>query len=122
MIAFRKKHPNLRRERFFTGEPNEHGVKDIEWHGLQLFTPDWHDPNSRMLAFTIWGLSHDNDLHVILNMEKKGINFEIPSLQGRRWLRVIDTALPSPMDIVERGKEKGVRDSVGLNRWFLRTV
>ena len=108
MIAFRKKHPNLRRERFFTGEPNEHGVKDIEWHGRQLFTPDWHNPNCRMLAFTIWGLSHDNDLHVILNMEKKGINFEIPSLQGKRWLKVIDTALPSPMDIVEPGKEKVV--------------
>ena len=108
MIAFRKKHPNLRRERFFTGEPNEHGVKDIEWHGRQLFTPDWHDPNGRVLAFTIWGLSHDNDLHVMLNMEKKGFDFEIPSLQGKRWRKVMDTALPSPRDIVEPGKEKAV--------------
>ena len=108
MIAFRKNHANLRHERFFTGKPNEHGAKDIEWYGRQLFAPDWNDPNSRMLAFTIWGLSHDNDLHVILNMENKEINFEIPSLQGKRWLKVIDTALPSPMDIVEPGQEKVV--------------
>jgi glycogen operon protein len=41
-------------------------------------------------------------------MEKKGFDFEIPSLQEKRWLKVIDTALRSPMDIVEPGKEKVV--------------
>jgi len=52
-----------------------------------------------VLAFTIWGLSQDDDLHVMLNMAEDGIDFEIPPLEGRRWLKVIDTALPSPMDI-----------------------
>jgi len=106
MIAFRKKHPNVRRERFFTDGANERGVREIDWHGRQLFTPDWHDPNCRILAFTIWGLSDDDDLHVMLNMEQMALDFEIPSLQEKRWLKVIDTALPSPMDMSEPGKER----------------
>jgi isoamylase len=105
MIAFRKNHPNLRRERFLADGPNEHGVREIDWHGRQLSTPDWYDPNCRILAFTIWGLSHDDDLHVMLNMEQMALDFEIPSLQEKRWLKVIDTALPSPMDFVEPGRE-----------------
>jgi len=105
IIAFRKHHPNLCREHFFTGKPDEHGVRDIDWHSCRLFTPDWYDPHCQVLAFTIWGLSQDDDLHVMLNMAEDGIDFEIPPLEGRRWLKVIDTALPSPMDIAEPGKE-----------------
>ena len=108
MIAFRKHHPNVRRERFFTGQANEHGQKDINWHSCQLFSPEWFNPNSRVLAYTIWGLAQDDDIHIMLNMENKELDFEIPSLQGKRWRKVIDTALPSPMDIVEPGQEKVV--------------
>ena len=112
MIAFRKRHPNVRRERFLTDGPNAHGVREIDWHGRQLFTPDWHDPNGRILAFTIWGLSHDDDLHVMLNMEQMAHDFEIPSLQEKRWLKVIDTALPSPLDMNEPGKERVIPGGV----------
>ncbi len=101
LLAFRKAHPNLRRERFFTGEPNAQGQKDIEWHGCQLFSPGWHDPASRVLAFTLWGGSQDDDLHVMLNMEQRDLDFEIPPLQQKMWFRVIDTAQPSPLDIAE---------------------
>jgi glycogen operon protein len=112
MIAFRKQHPNLRREHFFTGQPDEHGVRDIDWHSSHLLRPDWGDPHSCVLAFTIWGLSQDDDLHVMLNMQDRELDFEIPSLQGRRWLKVIDTALPSPMDIGEPEKETVVPGSM----------
>jgi glycogen operon protein len=44
----------------------------------------------------------------MLNMAESGFDFEIPPLEGRRWLKVIDTALPSPMDIAEPGKETAV--------------
>ncbi len=111
MIAFRKHHPHLRREHFFTEEPDEHGVRDIEWHCCRLFSPGWHDPYCRTLAFTIWGLSQDDDLHVMLNMAESGLDFEIPPLKGRRWLKVIDTALPSPIDIAEPGEETAVSGS-----------
>ncbi len=105
MIAFRKNHPNVRREQFFTGKLYEGGVRDIEWHGCQLLNTNWHDPNTRVLAFTIWGLLLDDDIHVMLNMEQTDLDFELPPLQEKRWLKVIDTALPSPMDIGEPGKE-----------------
>ena len=108
MIAFRKNHPNLHREGFFTGEANAQGLKDIDWHGCKLYSPGWQDPNSRVLAFTIWGLSQDDDLHAILNMEWQDLDFEIPPLTDRQWLKVIDTALPSPKDIVETGQESVV--------------
>lgn len=112
MIAFRKHHPNVRREHFFTGQPNEHGVRDIDWHSCHLFSPDWHDPDSHVLAFTIWGLSQDDDLHGMLNMGDRGLDFEVPALEGCKWLKVIDTALPSPMDIAEPGKETAVPGSM----------
>ena len=106
MIAFRKQHPNVRRERFFTGQANENGQKDIDWHGSRLFSPEWFNPNSHVLAFTLWGLAQDDDIHVMLNMDSVDLDFELPLLpQKRQWLKVVDTALPSPADIAERGKE-----------------
>ncbi len=104
MIAFRKSHPNLYSGQFFTGEPDAQGQKDIDWHGVKLYSPGWDDPSSRMLAFTIWGRSQDDDIHVILNMEWSDLDFEIPLLTDRQWLKMIDTALPSPKDIVEPGQ------------------
>jgi isoamylase len=112
MIAFRKQHPSLRRERFFRDGPDERGVREIDWHGRQLHTPDWFDPNCRVLAFTIWGSSHDDDLHVLLNMEWTDIDFELPDLQEKRWFKVIDTALPSPQDIEEPGEERVISGDV----------
>jgi isoamylase len=111
MIAFRKRHPNVRREHFFTGQPNDHGVRDIDWHGCRLFSPGWHDPDCHVLAFTIWGQSQDDDLHVMLNMGDRGLDFEVPTLEERRWLKVIDTASSSPMDIAESGEETAVPGS-----------
>src|SRR5581483_11748518 len=102
-------HPHLRRERFFTGKPDRHGIKDIDWHSSRLFSPGWNDSHCRLLALTIWASSEDTDLHVILNMAEKEVDCEIPS--GGRWLRVIDTALPSPMDIAEPGEGTAVPDS-----------
>lgn len=104
LIAFRKKYSTLRRGRFFTGRLSEYGMRDIEWHGCHLFHPNWHDPTSRVLAFTIWGLWLDDDIHVMLNMEEAARAFELPPLHERQWFKVIDTALPSPVDIVEPGQ------------------
>src|SRR5437763_14770363 len=104
LIAFRKKYSTLRRGRFFTGRLSEYGMRDIDWHGCHLFHPNWHDPTSGVLAFTIWGFWLDDDIHVMLNMEWAARAFELPPLQERQWFKVIDTALPSPLDIVEPGQ------------------
>jgi isoamylase len=105
MIALRKRHPNLHRQHFFTGRPDEQGQKDIDWHGCKLFSPGWDDPNSAVLAFTIWGQDVDDDIHVMLNMEWEDLDFEVPPLAGRQWYKVVDTAAASPLDIMEPGKE-----------------
>jgi glycogen operon protein len=39
LIAFRRQHPELHRPRYFDGHPNDHGVKDLTWHGCQLDAP-----------------------------------------------------------------------------------
>jgi isoamylase len=101
MIALRKRHPNLHRQHFFTGEPDRQGQKDIDWHGCKLFSPGWNDPNSAVLGFTIWGQGVDDDIHVMLNMEWEDLSFDVPPLNGRQWHKVVDTAAEAPAEIVE---------------------
>ncbi|MEC4811674.1 MAG: glycogen debranching protein GlgX [Scytonema sp. PMC 1069.18] len=114
MIEFRSCycHPSLRRSYFFTGEVNERGLADISWHGCKLYSPGWHDPYARTLAYTLGGFDGNADIHVMFNMYWEDIEFEIPFLQDRRWYKVIDTAEPSPLDIVEKGKETMVSGDV----------
>ena len=113
IIAFRKRHPSLRRARFFTGRDNAlNGIPDINWHGTALNKPDW-SKKSRSLACLIDGSRletdaeyDDNDLYLIFNTSEKSLAFSLPKLpSGRKWWRAIDTSLPSPQDIVPDGKE-----------------
>jgi glycogen operon protein len=45
------------------------------------------------------------DLHAVLNMYWEALDFEVPVVPGRRWYRVVDTARPSPEDIVETARQ-----------------
>jgi isoamylase len=106
MIAFRRSHSVLHRSRFFTGDVNRRGLKDMDWHGCRLYSPGWNDPSSHVLAFTMGsfeeaGTPQDIDIHVVLNMEWEDLDFDLPPLEGRRWHRVVDTALSSPDDIAK---------------------
>lgn len=105
-------HPALLRRHFFSGEVNERGLADISWHGCKLFSPGWDDPYARVLAFTLGGFEGEVDVHVMLNMYWEERNFEIPSIEGREWYKIVDTAEPSPMDFVEPGQETVVSDDV----------
>jgi glycogen operon protein len=114
LIDFRKRHPNLRRTHYFHGRVNDRGLADIEWHGCQLHAPGWHDPRSRVLAFTLGGfpgtghgdgLDEDVDIHVMLNMEWADLEFEIPTVPGRIWHTAIDTGADAPHDAAARGEE-----------------
>jgi isoamylase len=112
MIELRKRHSVLHRPRFFSGEVNERGLKDVEWHGCRLGAPGWDDANARALAFTLGGFDGEADLHVMLNMHSEALEFEVPSVSGRSWRRAVDTALPSPDDILPPGREKAVDGGV----------
>jgi len=105
LIAFRKRHVNVHRARFYVGEVNERGVPDVAWHGLQLNQPGWRDPNARCLSVTVGGFGGEDDLHVMMNMYWEPLAFELPPVEGRKWYRSSDTSLPSPQDIADPGQE-----------------
>jgi isoamylase len=120
MIAFRRNHPILHRNNFFTGQINQRGLPDIGWHGCRLNSPGWYDPSSRVLAFTLGGFtdedrSDDVDIHVMLNMEWEDLDFDVPPLADRKWYRVLDTAESSPHDIAENLAEPGEETMVSGN-------
>jgi isoamylase len=94
MIALRKRHPTLRRERFLSGQPDEDQViPDIAWHGTAVGQPRWDDPQARELAFTLAGCAPDEaPLHVILNMSRETLDFALPAVPGRHWRVALDTA------------------------------
>ncbi len=109
MMDFRRRHTAVRRRRFVSGLDSHHGLADIAWHGCKLGHPGWNDPNARALAFTIAGLAQEeSDLHVMMNMHSEPLEFEIPTTPSRRWRRAVDTAEPSPHDILEMGAERAI--------------
>jgi glycogen operon protein len=105
MIGLRKQHPTLSRPAFFAGSPggpvNDRGLPDVAWHGCRLGCPGWNDSNCRVLAFTLGGYGGEDDLHVMMNMDDGELGFDVPVVSGRQWHRLVDTAQPSPDDIVE---------------------
>ena len=110
LIALRKRHPSLRRQRFLTGRPAPGAtLPDITWHGERLNEPAWHDADARLLAFTLAGQhSGEATLHVILNMSDAERTVAVPVLAGQRWRRAVDTALDSPHDITRPGQQISV--------------
>jgi isoamylase len=112
MIEFRKSHAALRGRNFFSGAVNARGLPDVAWHGCKLNLPGWSDPNARALGMTLGGVGDEPDIHVMLNMFWESLGFQIPVADGRRWFKVIDTAQPSPHDIVDPGDEVVVRGDV----------
>jgi isoamylase len=110
MIAFRKRHPCLRRTRFLTGNQSEDSrMPDVIWHGLKLNEPDWSDPDARVLAFTLAAAEdREEDLHVILNMSDEPLFMPLYPIEGETWHRAVDTSQDSPKDILEPAQQKPV--------------
>jgi isoamylase len=106
--------------RFFKGEINERGLPDVAWHGTQLNKPGWNDPNARCLAYTLGGFEGESDLHAVLNMYWDALDFEVPVVSGRHWYRIVDTARPSPEDIVDTARQVPIDE--GLVRVEGRSV
>jgi hypothetical protein len=71
----------------------------IRWHGIRLNAPDWAD-QSHTLAVTVESAKGERLMHLIFNAWREPLEFQLPApLEGTRWRRLIDTALPSPLDI-----------------------
>lgn len=119
MIALRRRHPNLRRKRFIENE--EWPVGALHWYGPGGAPPDWHDPEARIICFTLAGVERtEPPLHVMINMTASPVVLGLPDMReaqrqesrhtrrrGRRhfygrgyWRRIVDTSLVPPEDIV----------------------
>ena len=109
LIAFRRAHAVLRQREFLTGQSRGRSNRpDVMWHGVRLGEADW-GPHSRSLAMHLAG-EHapepDCDIYLAANAWEEDLLFELPApLPGERWVRVVDTAEPSPHDIAEPGSE-----------------
>jgi glycogen operon protein len=101
LIAFRKRHPCLRRRNFLRGTRSEgRGLPDVAWHGVRLNEPLWQDAEARVLVYTLGGIGpEEGDLHVMLNMSDEALDLPLPALTGRLWCRAVDTSRPPPEDI-----------------------
>jgi glycogen operon protein len=96
MIGFRKSHPCIGRPTFWRD--------DISWHGVDGPVDFGHE--SRCLAYYLRGVSvDDDDLYVMINGEWEDHRFTVAEGQASEWRRVVDTARPSPDDIVDPGSE-----------------
>ena len=71
---------------------------NITWHGTSLYQPDW-GADSRSLAATIASADGSRTTHILFNTSSEELEFELP---GPQWLRVVDTNLPAPEDILDR--------------------
>jgi isoamylase len=102
MMAFRKRHPSLGRSRFWRG--------DISWYGTGPDVDMSH--GSRTLAFCLHGAAEgDRDIYVMISAYWEPLSFTIQEGSPQEWSRVVDTALPSPDDVLEPGREAPVQSS-----------
>ncbi|HTS66544.1 MAG TPA: glycogen debranching protein GlgX [Candidatus Acidoferrales bacterium] len=72
------------------------------WHGVKLGQPDW-SPHSHTLALAAEVSTQGLHVYLILNAYWEPLEFELPVLANvcGPWRRWIDTALDSPVDIVD---------------------
>jgi glycogen operon protein len=107
LIALRKEHAVFRRTTFFPATGGK-GNGEINWQSVKRGKQDW-SPECKTLAFLLDGRSMpggaETDFFVMLNGHRQPQTFEIPKArQGGQWLRVVDTAAPSPGDIAPPGQ------------------
>jgi isoamylase len=109
LIAFRKKHPVLRRRRFFQGRHIRGSeVKDLSWFrpdGKEMTDEDWNAGYSKSLALRLAGDAIaerdqkgrpivDDTLLILLNAHHTPLAFTLPAhKRGIRWHAVVDSSL-----------------------------
>jgi len=107
-IAFTHRCSILQRRKFFLGHDRDADrVPDISWYGTGLDGPAWHDPEQRTLCYLIDGgeelsVLGKYFLFMILNADFRSRRIQVPAAPGgARWLRVVDTSLPSGEDFLD---------------------
>jgi len=105
MIAFRRAHPVLSREAFYTDA-------DIQWFSPEGNQPNWLDAREKRLACLILG-REEADLYLMFNAAPEAALFRLPPApRARCWRLAVDTFLPTPNDIAESGREAALSNQV----------
>jgi isoamylase len=108
LIALRRCHPILRRQRFLVGHYNEElGVKDVTWldpQGEEMTEANWHDIEARCMGMLMDGRAQptcikrngaDATLLLLLNAHHENRTFVLPEVAGgKRWRCLVDTHRP----------------------------
>jgi isoamylase len=98
MIAFRRDHPVLSREAFYT-------QADIRFFSASGRQPDWSDPQEKCMGVLILGHGEPT-LYLMFNAGTDSATFTLPvSPQNGQWRLACDTSRPSPQDLVDPGAE-----------------
>lgn len=97
MISFRKSHNILRRTTFLTN-------RDIDWHGIEPFKPDW-GKHSGFVALTIKDHLGGHDLYIAFNARDHSETITLPPPPYRnQWRWIVNTANESPDDFYDDGQ------------------
>lgn len=87
MFAFRRAHPVLRQEAFYTGE-------DIQWFTPRGQRPDWSDSRARCLACLV-PADDGPALYLMFNAGSEAVGFVLPAPpRAGIWRVAVDTARP----------------------------
>jgi glycogen operon protein len=107
MIAFRRSHPVLRGEVFYTDA-------DIKWFAPNGGIPHWSDERQKSLACLIRGQT-EPDLFLLFNADTRSVDFSIPALPGNKiWRLAVDTARMAPNDLYEAGTEPSMQGRISF--------
>jgi len=107
MIGFRRAHPVLRRENFYT-------EADIKWFAPNGAAPEWAAQRQKSFACLILGQT-EPDLFLLFNADASPVDFSIPVLPvGKIWCLAVDTSRPAPDDLFDPGKEPSMQGQISF--------
>jgi glycogen operon protein len=108
LIALRREHPALHRQKFFSGRPiRGTEISDIMWFrhdGAPMSDEDWGNPHTQSLAMFLAGNGltetdrqgrrlRDDHLLLILSSSPQPIDFQLPQVGGcTEWELLVDTS------------------------------
>lgn len=123
LIHLRKKHPGLRRRRWFQGQPIKGiGVEDIAWFlpdGTEMEEHNWNEDFARSLGVYLNGRGihgagpkgekiTDDSFYVIFNAHYEPLAYQLPvEKYGIEWTKILDTSWESGLEEAEEQYRAG---------------
>ena len=103
LIAFRRRHPVLCTDAFYTGE-------NLAWFDPEGRPPDWDGPTCAF-GCLVREQRPAGALCLLFNASETPVEFSLPPTPAAGWHLSIDTANPARGDIFPIGDERPLHDS-----------